>query len=390
MDLVTAFTNKNLNIEITIKGSIENPLFKASDIGEVLEIKNIHQTIHDFDDTEKVLILNDTPGGTQNVIFLTEEGLYRTLMKSRKPIAVQFQKWICSILKEIRLKGKFELEKKVIENEQKLLTISKERSELQKKLNEANEKNKRSREAYGSIYIGVQEKERHKQIYKVGYAKNEKDRESSLNTPDMDRCFRILNTFQTKDRFLSEILIHTYLKHHKVHYNGEFFTIDLNKLISICNVFTKFVDQLTDISMDELYLRLVSSDSTLPIIVNNEIEDKKKLIIKPNTNNKKPKIKTRYFSSEVYEHFLSEKVIYTKNIKNCISSQKIRDTFYNWIIEKNINPLKSRKLDESLINNMGFKIEFSIMINNILKIRSKFIMVDGIRSTVFYNIDIKT
>lgn len=55
MDLVTAFTNNNLNIQITIKGSIETPLFRASDIGEVLEIKNIHQTIHDFDETEKVL-----------------------------------------------------------------------------------------------------------------------------------------------------------------------------------------------------------------------------------------------------------------------------------------------------------------------------------------------
>jgi len=113
MDIIKAFNENNLNIQITIKGSVENPLFRATDIGEVLDIKNIHQNISDFDESEKLFITIDTKGGPQNIIFLTENGLYRTLMKCKKPIAVTFQKWVCNILKEIRLKGKYDLEEEI-------------------------------------------------------------------------------------------------------------------------------------------------------------------------------------------------------------------------------------------------------------------------------------
>jgi prophage antirepressor-like protein len=92
MELVKAFNENQLHTNITIRGSIENPLFRASDIGEVLGISNIRQSIKDFDETEKVVISTDGPGGNQMVTFLTEEGLYQILCNSRKPIAKQFKK----------------------------------------------------------------------------------------------------------------------------------------------------------------------------------------------------------------------------------------------------------------------------------------------------------
>ena len=46
-----------------------------------------------------------TPGGYQQVWFLTENGLYEVLMQSRKPIAKEFKKGIKKILKELRLNG---------------------------------------------------------------------------------------------------------------------------------------------------------------------------------------------------------------------------------------------------------------------------------------------
>ena len=66
-----------------------------------------------FDSSEKGVVTTDTLGGTQEVTFLTEKGLYKVLFKSRKPIAEKFQNWVCDIIKEIRLKGKYELEIKL-------------------------------------------------------------------------------------------------------------------------------------------------------------------------------------------------------------------------------------------------------------------------------------
>lgn len=81
MDIVKAFNNNSLHTNITIKGNYEKPLFRASDIGLVLDIKNIHSTIKDFDEDEKVLDKYDTPGGTQDVMFLTIDGLYEILFR---------------------------------------------------------------------------------------------------------------------------------------------------------------------------------------------------------------------------------------------------------------------------------------------------------------------
>jgi len=117
MEIIKAF---NENTNITIKGTYEEPLFRASDIGLILEIATVNTTIKDFNETEKKLIQIDTVGGKQHVSFLTEKGLYKLLFKSRKPIANQFQDWVCDVIKEIRLNGKYELEKKLIEQEEQL------------------------------------------------------------------------------------------------------------------------------------------------------------------------------------------------------------------------------------------------------------------------------
>jgi len=113
MEVVKAFTGNELHTEIVIKGTIESPLFRASDVGEVLEMGNIRTTIQHFDDTEKVVHSMDTLGGIQNITFLTEKGLYKVLFKSRKPIAEKFQNWVCNVIKEIRLSGTYSLQQQL-------------------------------------------------------------------------------------------------------------------------------------------------------------------------------------------------------------------------------------------------------------------------------------
>lgn len=113
MDIVKIFENNNAGMHITIKGTHEEPLFRASDIAAVFEITNIRQNISNFDSSEKVVCLTYTPGGEQEVTFLTESGLCEIMFRSRKPIAKQFKKWVCEIIKEIRLNGRYEVEQRI-------------------------------------------------------------------------------------------------------------------------------------------------------------------------------------------------------------------------------------------------------------------------------------
>jgi hypothetical protein len=61
MDIVKAFNSNDLHTEIVIKGTVTDPLFRASDIGVVLDISNIRTSIVDFDESEKVVRTTDTP-----------------------------------------------------------------------------------------------------------------------------------------------------------------------------------------------------------------------------------------------------------------------------------------------------------------------------------------
>jgi len=44
MDIVKAFNSNDLHTEIIIKGTVNDPLFRASDIGVVLELSNIRMS----------------------------------------------------------------------------------------------------------------------------------------------------------------------------------------------------------------------------------------------------------------------------------------------------------------------------------------------------------
>jgi len=120
MDIVKAFNTNDLHTEIVIKGTVNDPLFRASDVGVVLELSNIRMSIADFDESEKVVSTTDTLGGTQEVTFLTEKGLYKVLFRSRKPIAQKFQNWVCDVIKEIRITGIYNMQKEIDKKQEDL------------------------------------------------------------------------------------------------------------------------------------------------------------------------------------------------------------------------------------------------------------------------------
>jgi len=176
MDIVKAFNENNLHTEIVIKGTIDHPLFRASDIGQVLDMSNIRATIVDFDETEKVVNTIDTPGGAQQVSFLTEKGLYNVLFRSRKPLAQKFRNWVCEVIKEIRLKGVYDLQKQLEQHKTELEQLEdKKKQEYEVKLEKEKvlEKQKMLLKEYGSIgsivyIIRVKTYENGQYIVKIG------------------------------------------------------------------------------------------------------------------------------------------------------------------------------------------------------------------------------
>ena len=174
MDILKAFNIAGYEANINIQGTIDDPLFQANQIGKLLNISNIHDTINAFDDEEKVLGTTDTPGGLQNVTFLTELGLYRLLGISRKPIAKQFQKWVCKVIKEIRQNGKYELQN-TIEAEKKL-------HEIQLEI----EKHKALMKSYANrrvVYFTKLKRVNDNQlILKLGWTNDIESRNRALNT----------------------------------------------------------------------------------------------------------------------------------------------------------------------------------------------------------------
>jgi len=132
MDIVKAFNTNDLHTEVIIKGTKTDPLFRASDIGIILEINNIRMSIIDFDESEKRAVSStDSTGRMQDVTFLTEKGLYKVLFRSRKPIAQRFQDWVCQVIKEIRLNGIYELQKEVDQKQKELEQTKNEMSAIE-------------------------------------------------------------------------------------------------------------------------------------------------------------------------------------------------------------------------------------------------------------------
>ena len=88
----------------TITDEHGEPWFVAKDVCDVLELGT--EQIRRLDDDEKGLRKVQTPGGSQQVSIISESGLYALIMRSNKPQAKPFRKWVTAeILPTIRRSG---------------------------------------------------------------------------------------------------------------------------------------------------------------------------------------------------------------------------------------------------------------------------------------------
>ena len=314
------------DLDIAIYGTYEEPLFKAKDIGDLLEIKNIRDTISNFNEKQKGVVLTDTLKGKQEVTFLTEQGLYKVLMRSRKKIAEQFQDWVCEVIEEIRKKGKYDLEEqlkqKELEYQQQLREKEQKELEYQQQL-EAKEqelvryKNKTYEEIQKNNHVYVIKTDGG---YKVGKTKDINNRIKGLQTGNV-KDIEVVLDFKTSNSDLLEKVVHYILDRYRCNSNREFFDCDIDYIKNVVTVLGYTIDTLKStyqhISKDDLIIKVrenVNLDrNNLPCYVDALITQD---FIEPN-------------QISAFDYWLNKNIIYKKN-----AVLKLQDTIEIYIGNK--------------------------------------------------------
>lgn len=85
------------------------PWWVLSDVCKVLSVKNSRDVSNRLDPDEKGVDQIYTPGGNQKVTVINESGLYNVLLRSDKPEAKPFKRWVThEVLPQIRQTGRYE------------------------------------------------------------------------------------------------------------------------------------------------------------------------------------------------------------------------------------------------------------------------------------------
>ena len=108
MNEIQSFTSDQFGTVRAIRDENGEPMFVAKDVCAALNIAPTAASR--LDEDEKGLRLTQTPGGEQNVLLVTEPGFYKLVMRSRKPEAKAFKRWVThEVLPALRREGAYEV-----------------------------------------------------------------------------------------------------------------------------------------------------------------------------------------------------------------------------------------------------------------------------------------
>ena len=97
---------KNSPVRIVEKDG--EPWFVAKDVCDILALGNPRSSIALLDEDERGVHSMDTPSGKQEMGIISEAGLYSLILRSRKPEAKAFKRWVThEVLPSIRKTGAY-------------------------------------------------------------------------------------------------------------------------------------------------------------------------------------------------------------------------------------------------------------------------------------------
>lgn len=105
MNELKIFENQEFGQVRVVERSGE-PYFVLKDVCEILNLNNSRMVAERLDEDEKGVSQIDTLGGRQEVTVINESGLYNVILRSDKPQAKPFKKWVTAeVLPSIRKHG---------------------------------------------------------------------------------------------------------------------------------------------------------------------------------------------------------------------------------------------------------------------------------------------
>ena len=107
MDLQTFVFNRNRTVR-TIEEANGELWFVAADVCDALAIAQPASSLRRLDADERGVHTVHTPGGSQEMTTINEAGLYSLILRSRKPEAKAFKRWVThDVLPAIRRTGSY-------------------------------------------------------------------------------------------------------------------------------------------------------------------------------------------------------------------------------------------------------------------------------------------
>src|SRR5262249_50719296 len=80
--------------------------FVAKDVCGALGLANTAMAVDGLDEDEKGISRVDTPGGQQDMLAVNEAGLYTLILRSNRPEARRFRRWVThEVLPSLRKAG---------------------------------------------------------------------------------------------------------------------------------------------------------------------------------------------------------------------------------------------------------------------------------------------
>ena len=327
--IVRAFENNPVSILYEDINDKKIYCFKASDVGKVLGILNIRQSIQNYDeDDERVVRKVYDPHGTlQDTIFLTSQGVYRLLYNSKKEIAKKFRKWAGNILDDIIFNESKELKKKLEEKEiQHQLQLQDKDLEKKRQVEMTLRNSFDKRILVYLIKIILNDEI----IYKFGYTDDIKTR-LRTHKNQIGEDIELVYCIESKDNKMLERLLKDYLEQYKFRIKRIINNKQLTELLKV-NDIEMIKNKLIELNKE------VEDDKLLIINLKNKIINLENEIIEL----KKESLKDEYINELKNKIEQSEKTILDYKLDD---DNKIKPFIENRdIIEDRI--YKKRKVDK--------------------------------------------
>lgn len=86
------------------------PMWVAKDVCDILDLKDVNRSLSKLDDDEKLMLKIFVSGQNRDMSVINESGLYTLILRSNKPEAKPFKKWVThEVLPSIRKTGGYNM-----------------------------------------------------------------------------------------------------------------------------------------------------------------------------------------------------------------------------------------------------------------------------------------